>query len=56
MEKTDHDLLIEVNERTKTIETGLFNHLSDHKKYMVMAWSTSIGLIITLLTLLIKII
>ncbi len=55
-EKTDHDLLIEVNERTKSIEIGLSNHLSDHKKYMIMAWTTCIGLVITLITLLVKVV
>ena len=51
----DHDLLVEVNTILKELKTDFDNHLRDHKKYMFMAWTTSIGLIVTLITLLIKI-
>jgi len=30
MDSKDHDLLIEVNERTKTVKTILCNHLKHH--------------------------
>lgn len=50
----DHDLLVEMNTILKELKLDFDNHLQDHKKYMFMAWTTSIGLIITLVTLLIK--
>ena len=50
----DHDLIIEINTIIKELKKDFDNHLKDHKKYMFMAWTTSIGLIITLVTLLIK--
>ena len=53
---TDHDLLIRIDERTIAFERQMENHLRDHKKYMVMAWSTCIGLVITLVVLLLKIV
>ena len=44
----DHDLIIEVVTILKELKTDFDNHLQDHKKYMFMAWTTSIGLIINL--------
>lgn len=51
----DHDLIIEAITILKELKVDFDNHLQDHKKYMVMAWTTSIGLIITLAITLIKV-
>jgi len=51
---SDHDLLTEINIKLEELKEQFSNHLQDHKKYMVMAWSTCIGLVITLIILLIK--
>lgn len=50
----DHELLIRIDERTKTFEQQMTNHLQDHKKYMIMAWSTCVGLVITLIAMILK--
>ncbi len=51
---SDHDLLIEMNTILKELKRDFDNHLTDHKKYMIMAWSTCIGLVITLSILILK--
>lgn len=50
------------NEKLTRIETKLDilinsfqNHLTDHKKYMVMGWTACIGLIVTLIITILKI-
>lgn len=52
----DHDLLIEVVTILKELKKDFDNHLQDHKKYMIMAWTTCIGLVITLVTLILKLV
>ncbi len=52
----DHDLLITINVKLDTLNTSFTNHLHDHKKYMIMAWSTCIGLVTTLTILILKMI
>lgn len=51
---SDHDLLIRINIKLDELKLDFENHLTDHKKYMAMAWSTAVGLIATLSVLLIK--
>lgn len=51
----DHDLLIESVTILKELKVDFDNHLTDHKKYMIMAWTTCIGLVITLAITLIKV-
>jgi len=51
---SDHDLLIRINVKLDELKLDFENHLTDHKKYMVMAWSTTTGLIVTLSVLLLK--
>ena len=54
MTDKDRQLLIEVHSDVKLLRKDFENHLQDHKKYMLMAWTTCIGLIITLVTILLK--
>ena len=51
---SDHDLLIAMNEKLDELKKDFENHLQEHKRYMYMAWSTGIGLIITLIVMLLK--
>ena len=50
----DHDLLICIDTKLKDLKEHFENHLSEHKKYMYFAFTTTIGLIITLILVLIK--
>jgi len=52
MEKTDHDLLIEVNERTKSMKIILCNHLAHHFKANIVLTGAMLSLIATLVVLL----
>ena len=51
----DHDLLIENNTIIKELKKDFENHLQDHKKYMYLAWSTTIGVVVVLAITLIKV-
>lgn len=46
MSETDHDLLLRIDERTKTLVIQLSNHLKHSFKYNLMAW----GVCLTALT------
>ena len=48
-------LIIETANDVKWIRRDFENHLTDHKKYMVMAWTTCIGLVITLAIIILKV-
>lgn len=52
--RDDRDLLIRLEVILKELKLDFDNHLTDHKKYMYFAYSTCVGLIITLIVLLIK--
>lgn len=52
---SDHDLLIRVDERTGRIDKWCFNHDSKHFRYNLLAWSVTLGAIITLGIMLIKV-
>lgn len=51
----DHDLLVEVKTILKELKKDFENHLQDHKKYMYLAWSTTIGVVVVLAITLIKV-
>lgn len=51
----DHDLLVEVKTILKELKRDFENHLQDHKKYMYLAWSTTIGVVVVLAITLIKV-
>ena len=53
-EQSDHDRLICIDVKVSELKNQFTNHLQDHKKYMYFAWMTSVGLIVTLITLIIK--
>ena len=46
---TDHDLLIEINQRLKNLEVGVANHLRHH-------WAVTIGISAALLGALLKLV
>ena len=50
----DHDLLVRIDERTKTFEQQMTNHLAHHFRYTILAWSVSIGAIISLILIIVK--
>lgn len=61
-DRNDHDLLIRIDERTKTFEhrmddynTKIDNHLRHHFRYNILAWSIAGGAIVTLAIALIKV-
>ncbi|MBU1213578.1 MAG: hypothetical protein KJ587_20275 [Alphaproteobacteria bacterium] len=54
--KEDRELLIRVDERSERVEKWCYNHDAHHAKYMYLALSTTIGLAITLVILIIKVI
>ena len=51
----DHDLLIEVHTIVKELKRDFENHLQDHKRYVYLAWSTTVGAIVVLAITLIKV-
>lgn len=53
--KEDRELLIRVDERSGRIEKWCFNHDSKHFRYNLLAWSVTLGAIITLGIMLIKV-
>lgn len=53
--RSDHDLLIRVDERTERIEKWCFNHDVHHFRYNLLAWSIAAGAIVTLAIALIKV-
>lgn len=52
----EHDILIRMEVILNELKRDFDNHLTDHKKYMIMAWSTCIGLVVTLGILILKLI
>jgi len=46
---TDHDLLIRIDERLKTVENNQENHLRHHFRYNLLAWTVALGALISLL-------
>jgi len=45
----DHDLLLRIDERTKTFERQMTNHLVHHFRYNILAWTVALGAIISLI-------
>lgn len=54
-DKNHHDLIIEMHTILKELKVDFDNHLQDHKKYMYLALSTTIGAIVALAITLIKV-
>lgn len=46
---SDHDILVRVDERTKTLITWATNHDAHHFRYNLLAWSIAITAIISLI-------
>lgn len=52
--KERNELLIRLDERTAYLEKSMSNHLKSHFRYSLLAWSTAMSAIITLLVMLLK--
>ena len=48
------EIIVEMHVNIEYLRKDFENHLQDHKKYMMMAWTSVIGLVITLIVLLLK--
>ncbi len=51
----DHDLLIEVNTKQDILMQQFTNHLQHHFRYNILAWSITLGALITTAIALIKV-
>ena len=51
---SDHDLLIRLDVRTEKIEKWCTNHTEHHFRYTLMAWATTLGLLVALVLALVK--
>jgi len=47
-EQSDHDLLICIDVKLKTLTKHFENHLSHHFRYNILAWTIALGAIVTL--------
>ncbi len=56
MMTTSGERLARIEEKLDDLKLDFENHLTDHKKYLFLAWSTAIGLITTLMVLIIKLV
>ena len=56
MTNEEKTILIKIQTDVEWLKKGFDNHLEHHKTYMYLTLSTCIGLVITLLTLILKII
>lgn len=54
MEKTDHDRLVTLDERTKTILTSLNNHIKHHFTINIIIGSAALSAFTSLVILLLK--
>jgi len=54
MEDSDHDLLIKVNVKQDMLMNQFNNHLKHHRVYTLLAFSTSLGLIVSLILVIVK--
>ncbi len=52
--KEDRELLIRIDERTKTFEQQMTNHLVHHFRYSILAWAVTIGAIVSLILIIVK--
>lgn len=52
---SDHDILLVLNERTKTLVTWATNHDSQHFRYNLLAWTIALGAIVSLAIIIIKV-
>ena len=54
-QRSDHDLLVEVNTILKELKKDFDNHLIHHFRYSLLAWGVALSAIITLAIALIKV-
>ncbi len=52
--KEDRDLLIRIDERTKTFEKQMSNHLVHHFRYNLLAWTVTLGAVISLIFIIVR--
>lgn len=51
---TDHDLLIRIDERTEDLEKQFSNHLQHHFRYSILAWTVTLGALVTMVIALLR--
>lgn len=52
--REDRDLLVRIDERTKTFEQQMDNHLKHHFRYNILAWSVALGAIVSLILIIVR--
>ena len=50
----DHDLLIRIDERMEDMEKQFANHLQHHFKYSILAWTVTLGALVTMVIALLR--
>ncbi|KKK70231.1 hypothetical protein LCGC14_2926060 [marine sediment metagenome] len=51
----DHDLLIRIDVKLDSLYAGFTNHLKHHFRYNIMAWTVTLGAIISLILIVVGI-
>lgn len=54
-DRNDHDILISVEVKQDVLIKNFENHLSHHFRYTILAWTLTLGALITLAIALIKV-
>ena len=50
----DHDLLIQIDTKLSALQTGFSNHLAHHFRYNILAYTVSIGAIVSLILIIVR--
>jgi len=53
--KEDREMLIRIDERQQQFEKVMDNHLQHHFRYTILAWSLTLGALVTLAIALLKV-
>lgn len=54
-ERSDHDVLICLEVKIKELQKGFDNHLNHHFRYNILAWTVTLGALVTTAIALIKV-
>ena len=54
MTKEDRELLVRIDERTGLLSTQFSNHLQHHFRYSILAWTVTLGALVTMVIALLK--
>lgn len=50
----DHDLLVRIDERQIAFGHQMDNHLKHHFRYNILAWTVSLGAIVSLILIIVR--